>query len=74
MKGKLTHQNNDLQLEKLSVARISDFEQRLNDLTSKLFESEAREIQLTDKITDLNSQLENAQKEESRPGLPLEYH
>ena len=52
----------------ISEKTTKDFESRINELTSKLFESEAREVQLTDKITDQDTQIENLQAEISKPG------
>ena len=52
----------------ISENTTRDFESRLNELTSKLFQSEAREVQLTDKITDQDTQIEKLRAEISKPG------
>ena len=52
----------------ISENTTKDFEARLNELTSKLFQSEAREVQLTDKITDQDTQIEKLRAEISKSG------
>lgn len=55
----------------ISENTTKDFEVRLNELTSKLFQSEAREVQLTDKITDQDTQIEKLRAEISKPGSEI---